>query len=159
MLKKKLIGWIIFLCVMFLCCSACAEISTNLRKETTYTRNNKILTQSFVDSEGNTVMAEDLGYATLVNTYTSGNKLVQTEYLDAAGNPVNNAYGFSVRRLTYAMKKIRLEEFLDTEGNPAPGPQGYARCETDWEQGKKHIETRYYDPEGNLFRSDRKSVV
>ncbi|MBQ8074344.1 MAG: hypothetical protein IJ231_11345, partial [Clostridia bacterium] len=154
-MKKVLLSVSLFLMTLLAALGAGAEISTNLQKQTTYTTRSKIKTQSFVDREGNVVMADDLGYATLVNTYTTGTKLARTEYFDAAGNPVNNANGFFARVISYTMSNIAQESFLDVDGNLTAGPEGYARMEADWHAGKRHLETRYYDAEGNLFSSDK----
>ena len=152
-MKKKIIWLLILLSLLLLAAVAEAEISTNLQKVTTYTTRNKISVQSFIDREGNIVMADDLGYATLKNEYTTGTKLSGTEYFDVAGNPVNNSQGFSKRVIIYTMSNISEEYFLDKDGNPAAGPDGYARRESDWVSGRRHLETRYYDTEGNLFSS------
>ena len=157
--KTRWMGFAAALGMAMLVIGARAEISTNLQKQTTYTTKNKVATQSFVDRDGNIVMADDLGYATLVNSYTVGTKLEKTEYFDAEGKPVNNKDGFSVRLLTYSMNNIKTEEFLDTEGNPAPGPSGYSRMETKWYEGKKHIETRYYGTDGKLFRDSKQFAI
>ena len=154
-MRKQVLSFFLLLGILFAAACATAEISTNLRKKTTYTTGNKIKTQSFVDRNGDIVMADDLGYATLVNSYTTGTKLARTEYFDAAGRPVNNSYGFSVKIIRYTMSKICEEIFLDADGNPAPGPDGYSRSESDWHVGKRHLETRYYDTQGNLFRSSK----
>ena len=110
MKKKMMLACLIaILGAMLLSLGASAEISTNLRKVTTYTKKNKVKTQSFVDWEGNVVVADDLGYATLENSYSTGSKLTKTEYFDAAGNPVNNSDGFSVRKLFYTDKSVKEE--------------------------------------------------
>ena len=130
--------------------TAAAEISTNLQTIVTTTTKNKVATLTYVDSEGNPVMAEDLGYARMVNSYQTHTLLSRTEYFDTEGNPVNNKWGFSVRKLTYTMRNIAVEEFFDKDGNLVTGNDGYARMESDWIQGKLHLETRYYDTRGNL---------
>ena len=154
-MKKRVIWFLILLSLLLAAAGAGAEISTNLMKVTTYTTKNKVSVQSFTDRAGNIVMADDLGYATLKNEYTTGTKLASTEYFDAAGNPVNNSQGFSKKVIVYTMSNISEEYFLDKDGNPAAGPDGYARRESDWISGKRHVETRYYDAEGNLYSSGK----
>ncbi|MBR2823409.1 MAG: hypothetical protein IKE24_06975, partial [Clostridia bacterium] len=152
-MKKKGLAMLLTVGLLCLTAGAVAEISTNLRKETVYTTKRKVETQSFVNRDGEIVVAEDLGYATVHNQYTTGTKLSRTDYYDAEGNLVNNSQGFASRVLDYSMNNISLEYFLNAEGYPVAGPGGYARMETDWYSGKRHLESRYYDTEGNLFSS------
>ncbi len=153
-MKKNVFKIVLLVCLM-LFAQAAAELSTNLKLEKTLTTKNKVAEQVWVDNDGNPVVPDDLGYCKLVNTYTTGTKLAKTEYFDAEGNPCNNAWGFSVRVLDYDLNNIKLEQFFDTEGNLVNGPDGYATMETDWYQGKKHIETRYYTADGQPLRSKK----
>ena len=109
-MKKAFACFVLFLALFCVAFDANAEFSTNLQKETTYTGAKKVRTQSFVDRDGNVVMADDLGYATLQNYYSSAgnakNRLIRTEYYDAEGNPVNNSQGFFSRNIEYTKKSV-----------------------------------------------------
>ena len=105
---KRKVFWIALVLYSLLCLSATAEISTNLKLEKELTTGKRVAKQTWVDNAGNPVMADDLGYCTLVNTYTTGTKLSKTEYFDTEGNPCNNAWGFHVRKLAYDVNNIRL---------------------------------------------------
>ena len=151
---KRKIFWIALVLCSLLCLSATAEISTNLKLEKELTTGKRVAKQTWVDNAGNPVMADDLGYCTLVNTYTTGTKLSKTEYFDAEGNPCNNTWGFHVRKLAYDVNNIRLEQFFDVDGNLVNGDKGYAVMEAEWYQGKRHQETRYFTADGEPLRSD-----
>ena len=150
-MRKTIVSLIALFTIVF--GMASAEISTNLKTETTLTTKNKIVTLAYVDENGNRVMAEDLGYASLLNTYTTGTKLAKTEYFDVAGNPVNIKAGYQSHEFVYTMNNVKSEEYRDKDGNLVLGPDGYARMEGDYISGKKHLEDRFYGTDGHLLRS------
>ena len=127
-----------------------AELSTNLNQVVVYNARNRKLVESktYVDADGNPVIASDKGYATIRYSYTSGNKVSQIEYLDTKGKPINSAEGYAVRKDIYRSKKLEEQYFYDADGKLVTGPDGYAWMKTRYLNGK-HASTWRYDPDGN----------
>ena len=129
--------------------SAAAELSTNLQLRTeTDPRSKRVTSQTYVDASGNTVIADDKGYATERFSYTDDWKVAATEYLDPDGNPVNCLDGYAQVRYAYRSGLKMRTEYLDADGKPVLGPEGYARQESYIENGK-YQNTWEYDTEGN----------
>ena len=86
----------LFLCLLLLllACSASAEVSSNLFAKRTYNGYGKVAEMRYVDAEGNTVMADNLGYAIARYKYNTFRQQTQVAYFDADGNPVNCAEGY-----------------------------------------------------------------
>ena len=73
--------------LVFLLKSAAAELSTNLQIRTEEDPANRfIVTQTYLDKDGNPVIADDKGCAAIRYTYKERNQPGKTEYLDAEGN-------------------------------------------------------------------------
>ena len=64
---KKLIGVLMVLAVLLIVGTARAELSTNLKTVKVLNRQakNKPATETYVDADGNPVIADDKGYATV----------------------------------------------------------------------------------------------
>ena len=73
-----------------------AELSTNLSVQIEYNKTNRnlVASRTFVDDEGNPVIASDKGYATIAYTYGTRNVVKKTEFLDEKGNPVDCVDGY-----------------------------------------------------------------
>ena len=134
---------------------AFAELSTNLNVVTVMNKQLRTLPDSktYVDADGNVVVPDDKGYATVKYTY-HGRVLVKEEYLDKNGKPVNCVDGYSCKVNKYNRYTLLGVEYYDAQGKPANGPQGYARQEIKYEK-RKHKSTWNYDAEGNPVGSHR----
>ena len=135
--------------VLLLTAEAAAEVSTNLsvRKEIN-PGNKRTASETYTDAEGNPVIADDKGYATVRYTYTTGNRIGRTEYLDTEGNLVNNRDGYAQEVCVYGVGGLTRKEYLNAAGESVNGPEGYARQETKYTYGK-HVSTWQYDADGN----------
>ena len=60
---KKTVIFILMIFTLWWTGTACAEISSNLNVTQTFTRHGMVETETFVDEQGNPVLAEDLGYS------------------------------------------------------------------------------------------------
>ena len=146
---KKRIGVFLLLAVIAFCSQAGAELSTNLQIRKEFNRaNKKVASETYVDQEGNPVIAADKGYATIRYTYGQNNLVTRTELLDAEGNPINGKDGYARIERKYREKKIIEQKYIDASGNLVTGPEGYARLEATEVYGKFR-EVWEYDPEGN----------
>ena len=128
--------------------AASAEMSTNLQVEVKRGMRNLPLTETYVDGEGNPVIATDKGYATIRYTYGVGRVVTRIELLDAEGKPVNGAEGYARIENRYSGKQLTERRYYDKDGNPVNGPQGYARQETKGLWGDRQS-TWEYDKDGN----------
>ncbi len=95
------------ICVLF-ALGAGAEVSSNLQVKTVYCKSNQKLVESktYVDADGNPVVAADKGYATIAYQYTTANQVKRLELLDTEGNLVNGKEGYAVRTTKYVDKKV-----------------------------------------------------
>ena len=128
-----------------------AELSSNLQINKEYKPNTKLVSrETYVDSQGNPVLASDKGYAIITYTY-NGVNLMETNYLDTEGKLVNNTDGYATIKYEYKLRAVIRTAYLDAEGNAVSGPAGYSVQEI--KRGTKGLETdRYeYDPDGNLL--------
>ena len=103
---KRWIALILILLIVPFC--ATAELSTNLNIRTVMVKNNRRLVSSktFVDAEGNPVIASDKGYATIKYSYGTGSRVVKEEYLDGEGRLINNNEGFAYVTYRYSVGKL-----------------------------------------------------
>ena len=154
---KKRLGWLLFLLLVLAVVTAGAELSTNLRTVTTWNPNNKRLKAyvTYVDAEGDPVVAADKGYATVHYVYTSGNRVAREEFLDLDGNLVNCTEGYAYRADKYNSRgKIVERVYYDRDGQQVMGPEGYARQVSRY-RGGYHEGTWQYDPAGNPVGTHR----
>ena len=151
-MRKSFFFIIIIVFAIFICISGyAAELSSNLQINKEYKPNTKLVSrETFVDSQGNPVMASDKGYAIITYTY-NGVNLMETNYLDAEGKLVNNTDGYATIKYEYKLRAVIRIAYFDAEGNAVSGPEGYSVQEI--KRGTKGLETdRYeYDPDGNLL--------
>jgi len=147
---KKTLGGLLLLLLLLLAGSALGEISTNLRKETTYNPDNKkVATETYLDDNGNPVIADDKGYCTVRYTYGVKNRVMKIELLDESGQLVNGKAGYAYCEYTYSFRQQTGLAYYDVVGRPARGPQGYHREETAWLNDRYHLSTWRYDTAGN----------
>ena len=147
---RRFFGFLLASMIILLICSAMADISTNLKMETVFNSNNRKLvdSKSYVDDNGNLVIASDKGYSTIRYSYTTNSRISKIELLDERGNPINGTEGWSIRTTKYSIKGVAEQCYYNAKGVPVTGPEGYARIVTKYEN-KRHISTWQYDPEGN----------
>ena len=80
---KKAFGGLLLLLLLLLAGTALGEISTNLRKETTYNPSNKkVETETYPDDYGYPVVADDKGYCTVRYLYGVKNRVERIELED-----------------------------------------------------------------------------
>ena len=99
---KRLIGLFLVLGALFLAGQAGAELSTNLKIVAVpdRTAKNKPATETYVDADGNPVIASDKGYATVRYTYEGkNNRVIMIELL--ARSTENNKTGMIFFNLIY----------------------------------------------------------
>ena len=103
---KRLIGLFLVLGTLVLAGQAGAELSTNLKTVVVndWKVRNKPATETYVDAEGNPVIASDKGYATIRYTYEGKNKRIATiELLDTEGNLINGTDGYARMERKYSI--------------------------------------------------------
>ena len=165
---KRRIGVYLLLAVLVFCGRAGAELSANLKTRKEINRGNKkIASETYVDADGNPVIASDKGYATIRYTYGLNDLVIRTELLDTEGKLINGNDGYARIERKYREKKISQQSYYDADGKPVTGPEGYARMEVTeaygkyrkvWEYGpdgkpvNTHQITLYY--EGKKIKSD-----
>ena len=150
---KRLIGLILVLGTLALAGQAGAELSTNLKILAVPDRavRNKPATETYVDAEGNPVIASDKGYATVRYTYEGKNhRIAMIELLDMEGYLINGRDGYAriERKYDIGGRRMREQRYYDADGNPVNGPEGYARHEEKTAAGK-YKEIWEYDADGN----------
>lgn len=149
---KKAFFSFFLICLLLLSVQAHADFSTNLQvvKETNPT-SRKVTRETYVDSQGNPVVASDKGYAIVEYIYNASNLQKEIRFLDAQDNLINNAEGYACIKYEYNTNKIIKTSYLDVAGNPTMGPEGYAVQEI--KRGTKGVQTESieYDAEGNLL--------
>jgi len=147
---KKALGSLLLMLLLFLAGSALGEISTNLRKDTvTNPLNKKVASETYVDHNGNPVIADDKGYCTIRYSYDSRKRVEKIELLDENGQRINGRDGYAVCQYTYSYRQQLGLAYYTADGQPATGPQGFHREENRWQDNKYHISTWHYDTQGN----------
>lgn len=145
---------IVLLFLMLLCViMAHAELSTNLQiNKEINPATRKTTLETYVDSQGNPVVASDKGYASISYNYNGANLLTEKCFLDAAGDKVNNAEGYACVQYAYLQRNVIKTSYLDASGKTVFGPEGYAVQEI--KRGARGVakETSEYDAEGQLIR-------
>lgn len=152
-MRKKWI-WIMALAVGLVCLfagTAWAELSTNLSVKIEYNKNNKqlVASRTYVDEEGNPVIASDKGYATITYKYGTKNVVKKTEFLDEKGNPVDCLDGYCTKVCSYSGTTLTKTSYFTAAGDPAMGPDGYSVQKIKYNEKGKHLSTWEYDTEGN----------
>ena len=150
---KRLIGLFLVLGTLVLAGQAGAELSTNLKTVVVYDWKvrNKPATETYVDADGNPVIASDKGYATIRYTYEGKNHRIATiELLDTEGNLINGTDGYARMERKYSIggRTVRDQRYFDADGNPVNGPEGYAKHEEKTAAGR-YKEVWEYDADGN----------
>ena len=137
-----------------------------------------VVKEEFLDENGRLVNCVD-GYASKVNHY-KGKKLIDSEYHDVHGKLVNGPDGYARQVITYFQGKHKSTWNYDPEGNPvgthqiseykpymkiyllvsdswydtdnhlAPGTNGYARVEYEYE-GKTRSKVSYLSEDGTPY--------
>lgn len=146
---KKTILCLLALFLVLLAGTALGEISTNLRKDIVYNAAGKVERETYLDSNGNPVVADDKGYATMRYFYNKGNQLIQVELQDAFGVPITGKDGYATIKYTYSLKKLTETAYYDAQGNPGTGPEGFSKEVTEWALNRFHLSTWRYDKAGN----------
>ncbi len=149
---KKAFFSLFLICLLLLSVQAYADLSSNLqvvREIAPVTK--KTTSETYVDAQGNPVVASDKGYATIAYKYNAMNMVSEKRFLDAEGNTVNCADGYACIQYEYYVKKVIRTAYLDAEGKYAMGPEGYALREV--KHGERGIEKEAfeYDADGNLL--------
>jgi len=121
-------------CLCF-CCPVFASTSSELTARKTETDTGYRV--DYVDSAGNVVVAENLGYASVVYEVSDG-KCFREWYLDAAGSPVaiwGGQYGFCREAFDSSGRCTRFS-YIDLSGNPWMVNGSYSTVEwigwADW---------------------------
>ncbi len=144
--------------VCFVCgnsASASASLSAvNVKTQKEYNVAGKVTLQTFVDADGNPVMAD--GYSQIRFTYHQDKKLVKMEYLDLNGNAAENQYGVSVYKQVVNRRNLVVEkQYLNLAGKYVNGPEGFAHEKSEATPNKRYIiETWRYDADGKPVSSD-----
>ena len=151
---KKVIILLLFLLIIPLYVSA--ELSTNLNIVTVMNKQTKTLVDSktYVDTDGNTVVPDDKGYATVKYAYNNYHRIIREEFFDEHDKPVNCIDGYYSKINKYDGWNLISSEYYDVQGKLVNGPDGYARQETTYFK-KRHESTWYYDAEGRPVGSHR----
>ena len=139
-----------------LVCFGVAELSTNLKIETVYVRNNQRLVdhQTYVDEAGKAVIPSDKGYATVKYTYGTSSLVTQIELLDTQGNLVNGNEGWAWQKRGYSNGLLAEQSYFDKDGNLAIGTEGYARLVNEY-SAKRLLSTWTYDAAGKPVGTHR----
>ena len=152
-MKKTLFIFFFLIILLILSISASAELSTNIQiNKEINPATRKTTRETYVDSQGNPIVASDKGYASIAYTYNGANLLTEKCFLDAAGDKVNNAEGYACVQYTYLQRNVIKTAYLDATGKAVIGPEGYAVQEI--KRGARGVakETSEYDAEGQLLR-------
>ena len=155
----RVFALLVLFMVMLICTAAQAEVSTALTTKKTYNNHKKVIRQEYVDEVGHLAVAEDKGYAVVVNDYL-GQYLMGVAYYDAEGNLTNCLDGYAKRFYKRGGKyKVTESWYEDAEGKPVNGPAGWARMENTYYRTSTLTRTVYYDASGALMRSDSLHAV
>ena len=151
-MKKQYHSFYLMFFILLIVISAKAELSSNLQivKEIAPVTK-KTLSETYVDSQGNPVVASDKGYATITYKYNAMNMVKEKRFLDTEGNTVNCTDGYAYVEYEYYVRRVIHTAYFDATGNPANGPEGYSV--RDVKHGERGIEKEAYeyDAEGNLL--------
>ena len=129
--------------------TAAAETSTNLSVEQKKNPHGEVIRETFVDEEGNPVMADDTAYCYAEHRYNSFPCRVETTFHDLEGNHVNTAQGYATIKYKWSGVGLYLEKsYYDLDGNLVLCEDGYATEKYEY-QGIRLKKIGYYDTEGN----------
>ena len=155
--KLKLLMVLMVTGTFVMVAGAAAELSTNLQVRTELNPyNKKVATATYVDAEGNPVVPDDKGYASVHYTYGTDSLVVETTFTDAEGYVCNCNDGYAVVKYAYSVRNLARTEYFDVYGNPVNGPEGFAKKETKYWYNK-HQTTYEYDADGNVVNLHRVS--
>ena len=144
---------LVFILLILLNAGAEAEFSSNLHLiRELNPGNNKIARETYVDDQGNPVVASDKGYAAVIYTYNKANLLIEIRFTDAEGKTVNCADHYATVQYAYQQTNIIRTAYLDAAGESAMGPEGYAVQEIHRGSRGLELEALEYDPAGNLLK-------
>ena len=152
-MKRYYSAFVMAVFLLMISVSVHAELSSNLQIQKELKPNTNLTTrETYVDSQGNPVVASDKGYATIIYTYNGANLLTETRFLNASGETVNCTEGYAIVQYTYQQRNVIKTVYLDASGFPAIGPEGYAVKEI--KRGARGVakETLEYDAEGQLLK-------
>ncbi len=131
---------------------ALAETSTSLEVEREKNRHGLYSKETFVDRDGNPVMADDMLYCYAEHEYSRLPARIRTTFHDVDGNHVNTAYGYATIEYKWSGYGWFLEErYKDLDGNLVMCENGYAEQKRTY-QGVHLKSISYYDTEGRLCR-------
>ena len=152
MMKKWGLALLLAACLLAVS-AAQAEYSANLEARRTYNKDNLLIQLDYIDGEGNPVIADDLGYATVKYTY-KGSNLMETAFYDADGLLTNCVDGWAKETNTRGQKYVLMETvYTDADGMRTAGPEGWASKAYTY-NGNKVGAIRYYDASGAPYRSE-----
>ena len=130
-----------------------AEISTNLSIVEKYNSRGDVVRETFVDEQGNSVMAEDKAYCYAEHRYNKFPRVVETTFHDLSGRHVNTAQGYaSIKYKWTGLGTLMQEQYVDLKGNLVNCEDGYATLVYEY-QGEKVARIAYYDANGNPVRA------
>ena len=105
--------WLTFAVALLVCllafAAASAEISTELQIRNSYDRDGHLVLQEYVNAAGQTVYAEDTGYASVKYVYKSGN-LSETIWYNADGQVTDTAGGWARLTARYGQENLLLSQ-------------------------------------------------
>jgi len=131
---------------------AAAETSTSLAVERVKNRYGLFDKETFVDRDGNPVMADDMLYCYAEHEYSRLPARIRTKFFDVDGNHVETAYGYATIEYKWSGFGWFLEErYKDLEGNLVMCENGYAEKIQTY-QGNHVKSISHYDPDGKLCR-------
>lgn len=152
-MKKHIYSFILLMFILLIVIPAHADLSSNLKvvKEIN-PATRKTTQETYVDSQGNPIVASDKGYASVSYTYNGSNLLTEISFLDADGQKVNSTEGYACVQYAYLQRNVIRTAYLDASGAAVTGPEGYAVQEI--KRGNRGVakETFEYDAEGKLQR-------
>ena len=150
-MKKTLRLFLILICILLFAITAKAELSTNLQiQKEMKPKTNLTARETYVDSQGNPVVASDKGYATVAYTY-NGVNLMETNFLDAQGNLVNNTDGYATIKYEYKLRAVIRTAYFNATGEPVNGPKGYSVQEINRGTRGLELDVHEYDADGKLL--------
>ena len=149
---------ILFLSALWVLCLfapalANAEISTNLSIVSEYNAQGDVVRETFVDENGQPVMADDKAYCYAEHRYNSFPRVIETTFHDVKGKQVTTAQGYAAIRYKWSgLGAFIQKQYVDRKGKPVMGEDGYATHRYDY-QGERVKQMGYYDTEGNPVRA------
>lgn len=132
-----------------------AEVSANLhRREIVGEKSHRVEEAWWENDEGERVVPDDLGWATVRYQYNKKPRCIQEAYYDAEDNLCLNRDGYAMIRQKWDGNGRRLlREYYDAEEKPTAGPEGYFREENKYDHMKLDHTSRF-DTEGNPVKGD-----